>query len=232
MITVRRSDERGHANHGWLDTRHTFSFDRYFDPRHMGFRSLRVINEDSVAGGRGFGTHPHRDMEIITYVIEGALEHKDSMGTSSVIRPGEVQRMTAGTGVTHSEYNPSQTEAVHLLQIWILPEQDGLTPEYEQRAFPVEGKQGKLRLVAARDGGDGVVNIHQDVSLYDASLAPGEKVSHQLEAGRGAWLQIVNGALKVNGATLERGDGASVNDETELTIEAVEQSDFLLFDLA
>lgn len=232
MIKIRRSDERGHADHGWLNTHHTFSFADYFDPRQMGFRSLRVINEDFVAAGRGFGTHPHRDMEIITYVLEGALQHKDSMGTSSIIRPGEVQRMTAGTGVTHSEYNPSPTEAVHLLQIWIMPERNNLTPEYEQRAFPVDEKQGRLRLVAARDARDGAITIHQDASVYDAQLAVGETATHNLKSGRGAWLQVIKGAITLNGNSLEKGDGAAITDETELQIAATEPSDLLLFDLA
>ena len=232
MITLRPSAERGRSELGWLSSRHTFSFADYHDPRHMGFRSLRVINEDRVEPGAGFPTHGHRDMEIVTYVVEGALEHKDSMGNGSVIRPGEVQRMTAGTGVTHSEYNPSRIEPVHLLQIWILPERQGLAPGYEQRAFPAAEMQGRLRLVAARDGRDGSVTVHQDVRLLAARLAPGEEIVHSLAPGRHAWLQIVRGALVMNGTTLAAGDGAAVSDEARLALAASAPSELLLFDLA
>ena len=232
MITVRPSDERGRSELGWLSSRHTFSFADYLDPRHMSFRSLRVVNEDRVQPGAGFPTHGHRDMEIVTYVVEGALEHKDSLGTGSVIRPGEVQRMTAGTGVTHSEYNPSRTEPVHFLQIWILPERQGLAPGYEQRAFPAAEMQGRLRLVAARDGRDGSVTVHQDVRLLAARLAPGEEIVHSLAPGRHAWLQIVRGALVMNGTTLAAGDGAAVSDEARLALTASAPSELLLFDLA
>src|SRR5689334_12704742 len=198
MIEIRHRDERGHFDHGWLNTYHTFSFDRYYDPRHMGFRALRVINEDRVAPARGFGTHPHRDMEIITYILEGALEHKDSMGTGSIIRPGEVQRMSAGTGVTHSEFNPSRSEPVHLLQIWILPESRGLKPSYEQKQINRDDMSGKLRLVAAREPVDDAVKIHQDVRLL-ATVLDGGNVSYELKPGRFAWIQVARGSLSVNG---------------------------------
>lgn len=197
----------------------------------MGFRSLRVINEDTVAAARGFGRHPHRDMEIVTYVLQGALEHKDSMGNSSVIRPGEVQRMTAGTGITHSERNPSETESVHLLQIWIMPEQSDLTPGYEQIAFPRDQKEGRLRLVASRNGEGGSVTIHQDSKIYDAALASGDSVTHQLGPGRGGWLQVISGNVSVNDLDLARGDGAAIENEAQVVIRAKESSDLLLFDL-
>jgi len=232
MITRRPSQERGHTQHGWLDSYHTFSFADYHDPRHMGFRMLRVINEDRVQPGKGFGTHPHRDMEIISYVLEGALAHKDSLGTGSVIRPGEVQRMSAGTGVTHSEFNSSQTELVHFLQIWILPERTGLPPGYEQRAFPTAEKQGELRLVASRDGREGSVTIHQAVDLYASLLAPGEVVTHPLSRGRHAWVQVARGSIMLNDSPLSAGDGAAVSDETRLTVTATDQAEVLLFDLA
>jgi quercetin 2,3-dioxygenase len=234
MITLRPSEERGHANHGWLDTYHTFSFDTYHDPAHMGFRSLRVINEDWVAGGKGFPPHGHRDMEIVTYVLEGALQHQDSMGNGSVIRPGEVQRMSAGTGVTHSEYNPSPTERLHLMQIWIKPEARNLEPSYEQKKFPAEGRRGRLQLVASRDARDGSVKIQQDASLYAATLAPKEAVTHQLGTGRHAWLQVARGAVTLNGVALKAGDGAAVSDERALEIAGADggSAEVLLFDLA
>src|SRR5205823_2572264 len=194
MITIRKSEERGHFDFGWLDTYHTFSFDQYYDPAHMHFRALRVINEDRVQGGKGFPTHSHRDMEIITYIIDGALEHRDSMGNGSVIRPGDVQRMSAGTGVTHSEFNPSGTAPVHLLQIWILPERTGLAPSYEERRFPAAEKRGMLRLVASHDGRDGSVVVFQDVDVFAVVLEPGEEVMHPLQHGRHAWVQIVAGS--------------------------------------
>jgi quercetin 2,3-dioxygenase len=231
MMTLRNAHERGHARHGWLESYHTFSFADYCDPAHMGFRALRVINEDRVQPGQGFGAHPHRDMEIISYVLEGALEHKDSLGTGSVIRPGEVQRMSAGTGVTHSEFNSSQTEIVHFLQIWILPEWTGLPPSYEQRAFPAAEKQGKLRLVASRDGREGSVTIHQEVNLYVSVLAPGEAVTHRFTPGRYAWVQVARGAIMLNGTALSTGDGAAVSEETQLTMTATDQAEVLLFDL-
>jgi redox-sensitive bicupin YhaK (pirin superfamily) len=233
MIQIRPAKERGHANHGWLDTYHTFSFSDYFDPKHMGFRSLRVINEDRVKGGYGFPTHPHQDMEIITYVLEGSLEHKDSMGTGSTIRPGEIQKMSAGTGIRHSEFNPSKTEAVHLLQIWILPEKKGLRPMYEQKAIPAEEKKGKLRLLGSPEGGDGKVTIYQDAKLYATELAPGDSVQHELESGRYAWVQVARGKISLNGKTLQAGDGAAVTNEQKLELAGVgDKSEVLLFDLA
>ena len=233
MIQIRPAKERGHANHGWLDTYHTFSFSDYFDPKNMGFRSLRVINEDRVSGGYGFPAHPHQDMEIITYVLEGSLEHKDSMGTGSTIRPGEVQKMSAGTGIRHSEFNPSKTEAVHLLQIWILPEKKGLKPMYEQKAIPAEEKKGKLRLVGSPEGGDGKVTIYQDAKLYATELAAGDSVQHELESGRYAWVQVARGRVSLNGKTLEAGDGAAVTNEQKLELAGVgDKSEVLLFDLA
>ena len=232
MITVRPAQERGHFDHGWLDTSHTFSFADYHDPRHMGFRALRVINEDHVRGGRGFGTHPHRDMEIITYVLEGALQHRDSMGNGSVIRPDDVQRMSAGTGVTHSEYNASPTDPVHLLQIWILPARTGLPPSYEQRAFPQSEKRGRLLLVAAPDGRDGAVTIHQDAALYVTVLGDREHVRHGLAPGRAAWVQIARGAATLNDVPLAAGDGAAVTDERALELRADGGVEALVFDLA
>ena len=231
MIIRRPSQERGHAQHGWLDSYHTFSFADYHDPRHMGFRALRVINEDRVQAGKGFGAHPHRDMEIISYVLEGALEHKDSLGTGSVIHPGDVQRMSAGTGVTHSEFNSSSNELVHFLQIWLLPERTELPPSYEQRAFPTEEKRGKLRLVASRDGREGSVTIHQAVDLYASVLAPGETVTYSLAPGRHAWIQVARGAVMLNDTALSAGDGAAVSEETRLTVTATDEAEVLLFDL-
>ena len=232
MIKIRRADERGGGNFGWLDTKYTFSFNNYYDPRFMGFRNLRVINEDYVQPGEGFGTHGHADMEIITYVIEGALAHKDSTGGSEVLRPHEVQRMTAGTGIRHSEFNPSDTERVHLYQIWIMPEKDGLEPGYEQTYFAPEEKKGKLRLVASRAGTDGSVKINQDVSLYGSILATGEKVSHNLAKNRHAWIQIVKGSVEINGEVLNASDGAAISDETVLEIKSLtDETEFLLFDL-
>jgi redox-sensitive bicupin YhaK (pirin superfamily) len=234
MLTIRKADDRGHFDFGWLDTRHTFSFGEYHDPEHMGFRALRVINEDVVRGGGGFGTHPHRDMEIVTYVLSGALAHKDSMGNGSSIRPDDVQRMSAGTGVTHSEHNASASDPVHLLQIWILPAKNGTAPSYEQRAFPASEKSGKLRLVGAQDGRDGAVTIHQDVALYASLLAPGERVEHTLAPGRHAWVQVVGGRVTVNGQALGTGDGAAISDEATVAVAVagVDDSEILLFDLA
>lgn len=231
MIKVRPAGERGKTRTNWLDSSHTFSFNRYYDPRYAGFRDLLVINEDYVAQGMGFGTHSHDNMEIITYVVEGQLAHKDSTGTSSTIRPGEVQRMSAGTGVSHSEFNPSETEPTHLLQIWIQPEREGLQPSYEQRTFPEEGRRGKLRLIASRDGRDGAVTVHQDVRLYDALLAPGNEVTHQLERDRHAWVQVIKGAVTVNQTPLRAGDGAAISEEKSLSIVASEEAEILLFDL-
>ncbi len=234
MITIRPSAERGHANHGWLDTYHTFSFANYYDPKHMHFRALRVINEDKVAPGGGFGRHPHRDMEIITYVLEGGLAHKDSMGNGSTISPGDVQRMTAGTGVLHSEFNHSRSDLVHLLQIWIMPEKEDLEPSYEQKNFPAAEKLNRLRLLASRDARDGSVKIHQDVSLYAGILENGKSVRYELKPGRNAWLQVARGEVKVNGKTLQQGDGAAVKgeDKLEITGASQENAEVLLFDLA
>jgi redox-sensitive bicupin YhaK (pirin superfamily) len=224
MIILRPSRERGHAEHGWLDSRHTFSFADYHDPKHMGFRALRVINEDRVAPGKGFGTHPHRDMEIVSYVLEGALEHKDSMGTGSVIRPGDVQRMTAGTGVTHSEFNASKSEPVHFLQIWILPARAGLRPGYEQKNFSAAEKTNRLCLVAAHDGREGAITIHQDAELYAALLDAGASVSHPLAKGRHAWVQVTRGAVELGGHVLSAGDGAALVDEAAVDLVAKESA--------
>ncbi|HUJ75025.1 MAG TPA: pirin family protein [bacterium] len=232
MMHVRKAQERGHFNYGWLDTWHTFSFADYYDPRHMSFRQLRVINEDRVAASQGFPTHPHRNMEILTYVLEGQLEHKDSMGNGSVIRPGEVQRMSAGTGVTHSEYNPSPQEPVHLLQIWILPERAGLAPEYEQSAIPPARIAGKLGLIASRDGREGSCMIHQDVSLRACRLEADQEAAYQLAPGRYAWLQVARGIVNVGGENLLAGDGAAVEAQAALRIVAETPAEVLLFDLA
>jgi redox-sensitive bicupin YhaK (pirin superfamily) len=231
MIKIRKAEERGHFDFGWLNTYHTFSFGDYYDPRNMGFRTLRVINEDFVHAGRGFPTHGHRDMEIITYVLEGGLAHKDSMGNGSIIRPGDVQRMSAGTGVMHSEANPSADESVHLLQIWILPGETGVEPSYEEKKFDDEEKRGRLRLVVSPDGRDGSVRIHQDASVYATVLDPGQQVGHELRPGRHAWLQVARGAIEVNGHELKQGDGAAVSEEPGLTITGSERSEALLFDL-
>jgi len=231
MITVRPAGERGHFDHGWLKTWHSFSFASYHDPRHMGFRDLRVINQDIVEPGEGFGTHPHRDMEILTWILDGALEHKDSMGNGSVIRPGEIQRMTAGTGVTHSEFNPSESEPVQLMQIWILPEKQGLTPGYEQKSFPRDEMRDRFRLLASRDGRDGSVTIHQDAELLIAAPDAGTTLRHALHPGRHAWVQVARGAVSLNGTPLSAGDGASVTGETTLTVEAGSPGEVLLFDL-
>jgi len=230
MISIRRASDRGHFDHGWLNTYHTFSFADYHDPRFMGFRALRVINDDRVAPGQGFGEHRHRDMEIVSYVLEGALAHQDSMGNSGVIRPGDVQRMSAGTGVQHSEFNGSQTDPVHFLQIWILPETPGSPPGYEQKTFPRQTRRGKLRLVGSPDGREGSLTVGQDVAIYASVLEPGEEVQHRLAPGRHAWLQVAEGSLDLNGHLLGEGDGAAVTDEDELDI-AGKGSEFLLFDL-
>lgn len=232
MITIRRSDERGHTKLIWLDSRHTFSFGDYYDPKHMGFRHLRVINEDRVKAGAGFPTHSHRDMEILTYVLEGAVEHKDSTGTRSVIRPGEVQRMSAGTGISHSEYNHSPSEPVHFLQIWILPEQQGLAPGYEQRRFASEKMHCKWCLVASETGESDTVLVHQDMELRVARLEPGDQLAYRLKPHRYAWLQLARGAATLNGLLLKAGDGMAVNDEAELQIKASDAVEVLLFDLA
>lgn len=232
MITIRRSEERGHANHGWLDSYHTFSFANYYDPNYMGFRYLRVINQDRVTAGMGFPTHPHRDMEIISYVLDGALEHKDTIGTSSIIRPGEVQRMSAGTGIAHSEYNHSKKDPVHFMQIWIMPDQKGLPPSYEQKMYPDAEKRGKLRLVASRDGRDNSVTIHQDVDLYATLLESGEKVIHEMKNGRHVWVQVARGNIILNGEHLKAGDGVAIVDENQVILEGEKSAEVLLFDLA
>jgi len=232
MIRVRRANERGHAQHGWLESYHTFSFADYHDPRFMGFRALRVINEDRVQPDQGFGTHSHRDMEIVTYVLEGALAHKDSLGTGSIIRPGDVQRMSAGTGVSHSEFNHSPTELVHFLQIWILPEEEGLAPSYEQRSFPEAERTDRLRLVASRDAREGSVKVHQDVDLHAATFSSGAALEHSLRAGRHAWLQVARGKLSANDQLLSAGDGAAFSDESAVSLVAREPAEILLFDFA
>lgn len=231
MLKKRPANERGGGDHGWLNTRHTFSFDQYYDPRHMGFRVLRVINEDRVQPGQGFGTHGHRDMEIITYVLDWALAHKDSLGTGSVLRPGEFQHMTAGTGIRHSEFNPSEAEPVHFYQIWIEPERPGLRPSYEQRAFPEEERRGRLRVVASPDGRDGSLTLRQDAAVFLSSLGENQQVTHELEPGRHAWLQVLRGAVQVNGLSLAAGDGVAVSEEPALAVRATEPSEVMLFDL-
>ena len=231
MITIRRSKERGHANHGWLDTNFTFSFADYYDPEFMGFRDLRVINEDRIEPAQGFPKHGHRDMEIITYMISGELSHRDSMGNGETIHPNEVQRMTAGTGVLHSAYS-SPTDRTHLLQIWILPEKRNLQPGYEQKIFPREDKQGTLKLIASRGGDDGSVHINQDVRLFASVLKGGEQVKYDIDEGRHAWIQLISGSLEVSGQRLEAGDGAAVSDETSLMLKSLkDNTEFLLFDL-
>jgi len=232
MIQVRKAAERGHFDHGWLDTYHTFSFGDYFDPAHVGFRSLRVINDDRVQPGQGFGMHGHRDMEIVTYVLEGALAHKDSLGNGSIVRAGELQRMTAGTGVRHSEFNPSDKEWVHLYQIWLLPGRNGLQPSYEELALDEAEKRGRFRLVASPDGADGSLTIHQDARLYLASLMPGEAVTHQIESGRAAWLQVLRGRVDFLGNDLSAGAGVATTDENAVAVRATAPSEVLLFDLA
>ena len=232
MINVRHAKERGTANFGWLDSRHTFSFGDYYDPKQMGFGPLRVINEDRVSPGKGFGTHGHRDMEIISYVLEGALEHKDSIGTGSVIRPGDVQVMSAGTGIRHSEFNHSKTEPVHFLQIWVVPNREGIAPRYEQKTFPDADKRGRLRLVGSSDGRDGSVVIHQDVELFAALLNAGEQVTLPSSKGRKAWLQVVRGSVTMNGQKLDVGDGAAMEGEPALSVTAkADGTEFLVFDL-
>lgn len=231
MIRIRRSAERGYADFGWLKSRHTFSFGNYHDERFMGFGPLRVINEDRVEPGRGFGQHSHQNMEILSWVLDGALAHKDSIGTGAVIVPGEMQRMTAGTGIAHSEFNDSRSERVHFLQIWILPAEQGLQPGYEQRSFS-EGLGGRLLLVASADGRDGSVLIHQDVDLYVARPAADAQLSHQFKPGRIGWIQVARGSVETNGQALEQGDGAAIDDVAQLRIEALEDAELLLFDMA
>ena len=232
MLTLRPAHERGHAQHGWLDSHHTFSFSSYYDPAHMGFRALRVINEDRVLPTQGFGTHPHRDMEIISYVLAGGLQHRDSLGTGSVIRPGDVQRMSAGTGVTHSEFNASKTDPVHFLQIWLQPARLGIAPSYEQKNFPSEDKRGRLRIVASPDGRDGSVTVHTDALLFAGLFEKGERADYTLAAGRHAWVQVARGHVRVNGQALKAGDGLALSQETAVQIEGVQGAELLLFDLA
>lgn len=232
MITIRKAGARGHANHGWLDTYHTFSFSSYRDPKHMGFRLLRVMNEDFVAAGQGFGMHPHQDMEIVTYVLEGDLEHQDSMGNGEVLRPGEFQRMSAGTGLMHSEFNPSTTQPVHLYQIWLFPEKKGIEPSYEQKAFPEEEKRSKWRVVASPDRRDGSLAIHTDASIYMSTLKTGESLDYTVPTGRHAWLQVLRGKAILNGEALDTSDGAAVSEESKLSVTATADAEFLLFDMA
>ncbi len=230
--TLRRSAERGRANFGWLDSKHSFSFGSYYDPEHMGFGPLRVINEDRVAPGGGFPTHPHADMEIISYVLDGGLQHRDSIGTGSVIRPGDVQRMSAGTGIRHSEFNASNKEAVHFLQIWIIPERRGITPSYEQKAFSTADKAGRLCLVGSRNGREGSVVIHQDVDLYATQLEDGQTVTHSLAVGRIAWVQVARGSVVLNGEVLQAGDGVAIESATELRLEGQTSAEVLVFDMS
>jgi len=230
MITIRKANERGHAHFDWLNTWYTFSFADYHDPDHMGFRALRVINDDTIAGGGGFGTHPHRDMEIITCVLSGALEHKDSMGNGRVIRPGEVQYMAAGTGVTHSEFNPSPAEPVHLLQIWILPDRKGVKPTYAERSF-IGAAPGKLYLAASKSGRDGSIPINQDADVFIGKLGAGDRLNHSLKPGRHAWLQVAEGGVELNGQPLKAGDGAAVSGENKLVLESTGPAQVILFDL-
>ncbi|MBX2810392.1 MAG: pirin family protein [Myxococcales bacterium] len=232
MMTLRRGTDRGRARFGWLDSHHTFSFGNYYDPAHMGFRALRVINDDRIVPGAGFPTHPHRDMEIISYVVEGALEHKDSMGNGSVIVPGDVQRMTAGRGVTHSEFNASQEEGTRFLQIWILPDEKNLDPGYEQKRFPIADRRDELRLVVSKDGREGSVTVHQDVAIYTSALGKGSSLRYETPDGRHAWIQVVNGGLEINGTPMEEGDGLQVSPGVNLNIQSRNDTEFLLFDLA
>ncbi len=230
MITIRKADERGHANYGWLDTHHTFSFADYYDPQHVQFRTLRVINEDRVSGEQGFGMHPHRDMEIITYVVSGILEHKDSMGNRAQMKAGEVQRISAGTGIMHSEYNPSPVEPVHFLQIWITPDQARVKPQYTEKSFH-DIEPGKLNLIASKPGRDGSLPIHQDADVYVAKLTPGGEIRHALAPGRAGWIQVISGELTVNGRTLRDGDGAAIAGEEQIWFQSPGDSHWLLFDL-
>ena len=231
MVSVRKAEERGRTRLGWLDSYHSFSFGGYYDPAHEGFRTLRVINDDVIAGGGGFGTHPHRDMEILTWVIDGGLAHRDSTGTEAVLHPGKIQRMSAGSGITHSEYNASATEPLRLLQIWLHPAQNGLPPSYEEQSFSEADRQGRLRIVASPHGRDGSATIHTDAELYVARLGPGEEVRHELKPGRHAWVQVATGAVTLNDTLLKEGDGAAISDETELRLLGSEPGEVLLFDL-
>ena len=231
MLNMRTSNERGHADHGWLNSFHTFSFASYHDPKHMGFRSLRVINEDWIAPGQGFGMHPHQNMEIITYVVKGAIAHKDSLGTSEVLRPGEIQRMSAGSGIMHSEFNPSDSEPLHLLQIWIMPERKNITPSYEQKPVRI-GAQNELVLIASPTGAHESVSINQDLNLYAAKLEPGARAEHTIQPGRAAWVQLISGTIEVNGSVLTAGDAVAIEDETLARIAVTKKAELLLFDLA
>jgi len=231
MITLRKASDRFHTNIDWLDSWHTFSFADHYDPKHMGFRALRVINDDTVQAGQGFGQHPHRDMEILSYVLSGSLAHKDSSGGGGVIQPGDLQRMSAGSGVVHSEYNASGKEPVHFLQIWLLPEKRGVQPGYEQKTFPASDRSGKLRLLASRDGGEGSVTIHQDASVYGAVLGKGERATYELRPERHAWVHVARGSLDLNEQRLDAGDGAAVSDERKLQLTGVDAAEVLLFDL-
>ncbi len=232
MITIRSAKQRGHFDHGWLDTWHTFSFGDYYDPQQVQFRALRVMNEDTVAPGQGFGMHGHRDMEIITHVLSGALEHRDSLGNGEVLRPGELQRMTAGSGIRHSEFNPSATEPVHLYQVWLTPRQVGLQPSYDQRAFPAIDRQGRLQLVASTDGASGSLTIQQDARIYLGCADAGQELRHQLDAGRHAWLQVLRGEIKLGENSLHAGDGAAISDEAGLQLTGVQPAEIMLFDLS
>ena len=232
MLTLRKSEERGHVNHGWLDSYHTFSFGSYYDPQHMGFRHLRVINQDRIVGGSGFGTHGHRDMEIVSYVVEGGLEHKDSMGNGSILRRGDVQRMSAGRGVTHSEFNPSATDPGRFLQIWILPEREGLEPGYEEKHFSDERKQNRLCPIVSRDGREDSLHIHQDVTIYASLLDRDVELMHTVAANRYGWVQVVAGDLQINDLKLTAGDGAAIKAPGELRLQALSPAEFLVFDLA
>ncbi len=232
MIRIRKSEDRGFADHGWLKARHTFSFAGYHDPKHQGFRALRVMNEDRVQPGKGFGTHPHHDMEIVTYVLEGAIEHKDSMGNGSVLRPGEFQRMTAGTGITHSEFNPSDSEELHLYQIWLFPREKGLSPSYEQKRFDEREMTGKLRLVASPAAEQGSLAIEQDARIYLSRFAEPQSITHELSEGRHGWLQVLRGSVTVNDTEMQTGDGAAISDESRLTITGNSGAEIMLFDLA
>ncbi len=232
MMTIRKAEERGHANHGWLDSHHTFSFADYHDPRHMGFRALRVVNDDRVAAGKGFGQHPHRDMEILSYVLEGSLEHKDSLETGSVIHPDDLQRMSAGTGVVHSEFNASRTDPVHFLQIWLVPEKRGIAPGYEQKTFPKEEKRGRFKLIASPDGRDGSVTVHTDAVLFAGVFDEGQTGKVTVQPGRHAWVHVARGEARVNGKDLGEGDSAGISDEREIRVEGVHDAEILVFDLA
>jgi len=231
MLKLRKSQDRGQANHGWLKSFHSFSFADYYDPEFMGFRSLRVINEDFIAPAMGFGKHPHRDMEIVSYVVKGSLEHKDSLGSQSIIRPGEIQFMSAGTGILHSEFNPEQKDETHLLQIWIMPSQTGVTPKYGQIPIAEKLKEKKLLLVVSGDGREGSIQITQDAKLYVGKFVKSESVKFEIQQGRHAWLQLIHGKLDVNGALMDAGDGLAVSDESHLQIATLSESEFLLFDL-